>query len=159
MLTVLPCFSRILTTLMTSMSSLASPQLCDAFIAKIDPLLDNTEHSHHNNPRRVLQFLRSIRYPYRPLLEKCNKLFMQNIQNLDIGNLSIIIGLYHSLQFNNLESKLAMKQRLIDMIDTCTDPVSFAKLFVTLAPIVSQEIREGFVSVFWDMIHLQILRH
>ncbi|XP_034550383.1 FAST kinase domain-containing protein 1, mitochondrial [Notolabrus celidotus] len=134
---------RILSTLMISVSSLVSPRLRDALITRADILLDTLNSSQFNNPRRVVQFLRNIKYSHRPLLEKCNKMILCNVPNMDAENISVIMGLYQSLQFNNCDFRLAVKQRLIEMIDSSTDPVSFTKLFVALAPMASQEIREG----------------
>ncbi|GAA6231208.1 FAST kinase domain-containing protein 1, mitochondrial [Lates japonicus] len=135
--------ARILSTLMVCTSSLVSPRLRDAFISRTDHLLDTMDHLHYNNPRRVLQFLRNIKYSHRPLLEKCNQIFLSNIPRLDAENIFIIVGLYQSLQFNNCDFRLAAKQRLIELIDSSTDPFSFTKLFVALAPMASPEIREG----------------
>lgn len=135
--------ARILTTLMISVSSLVSPRLRDALISRADRLLDTMDPSSYNNPRRVVQFLRNIKYSHRPLLEKCNQILLCNIPRLDAENISIIMGLYQSLQFNNCDFRLAVKQRLTELVDSSTDPFSFTKLFVALAPMASQEIREG----------------
>ncbi|KAI3356224.1 hypothetical protein L3Q82_017470 [Scortum barcoo] len=134
--------ARILTTLMLSVSSLASPRLRDALISKADQLLDTMDPSHYNNPRRVVQFLRNNKYSHRPLLEKCNEILLCNIPRLDAENISIILGLYQSLQFNNCDFRLAIKQRLTELVESSTDSFSFSKLFVALAPMASQEIRE-----------------
>ncbi|XP_042349940.1 FAST kinase domain-containing protein 1, mitochondrial isoform X2 [Plectropomus leopardus] len=138
--------ARILTTLMISTSTLVSPRLRDALISRADHLLDTMDPSNYNSPRRVVQFLRNIKYSYRPLLEKCNKIILSNIPRMDAENISIIMGLYQSLQFNNCDFRLAVKQRLIELIDSSTDPLSFTKLFVALAPLASHEIREGLES-------------
>ncbi|XP_067372769.1 FAST kinase domain-containing protein 1, mitochondrial isoform X2 [Channa argus] len=134
--------ARILSTLMISISSLVSPRLRDALICRAEHLLDNMDPSHYNNPRRVVQFLRNIKYSHRPLLEKCNQILLHNIPRMDAENIGIIMGLYQSLQFNNSDFRVAAKQRLTELIDTSTDPFSFTKLFVALAPMVSPEIRE-----------------
>ncbi|XP_074515447.1 FAST kinase domain-containing protein 1, mitochondrial [Sebastes fasciatus] len=134
---------RILTTLMISMSSLVSPRLRDALISRADLLLDTMDPSNYNSPRRVVQFLRNIKHSYRPLLEKCNNIILCNIPRMDAENLSIIMGLYQSLQFNNCDFRLAVKQRLTELIDSSIDPFSFTKLFVALSPMASQEIRDG----------------
>uniref|UniRef100_A0A3Q3KZW2 FAST kinase domains 1 n=2 Tax=Mastacembelus armatus TaxID=205130 RepID=A0A3Q3KZW2_9TELE len=134
--------ARILTTLMISMSSLVSARLRDTLISKADHLLDTMDPSHYNNPRRVVQFLRNIKYSHRPLLEKCNEILLCNIPRLDAENISIILGLYQSLQFNNCDFRLAARQRLTELIDSSTDPFSFTKLFVALAPMASSETRE-----------------
>lgn len=140
------CF-RILTALMISVSSLVSPQLRDALISRADHLLHTTDPSNYNIPRRMVQFLRNIKYIHRPLLERCNEIFLRNIPRLDAENLSIILGLYQSLQFNNCDFRLAAKQKLTELIDSSIDPFSFTKLFVALAPMATPEIRERFVSL------------
>ncbi|KAM8750058.1 FAST kinase domain-containing protein 1, mitochondrial [Acanthopagrus schlegelii] len=134
--------SRILTTLMLGVSSLASPRLRDALINRADLLLDSTDASNYNTPRRVVQFLRNIKQSRRPLLEKCNNILLCNIPTLDAENIGIIMGLYQSLQFNNCDFRLAVKQRLTELLDSSNDPVSFTRLFFCLAPMASQEIRE-----------------
>uniref|UniRef100_A0A3Q3VUW4 RAP domain-containing protein n=1 Tax=Mola mola TaxID=94237 RepID=A0A3Q3VUW4_MOLML len=134
--------ARILTTLMISVSSLVSPRLRDALINRADHLLDTMDASNYNNPRRVVQFLRNIKHSHRPLLEKCNKILLCNVPRLDAENISIIMGLYQSLQFNNCDFRLAVKQRLTELMDSSTEPFSFTKLFVALGPIASQETRE-----------------
>lgn len=131
---------------MISVSALVSPRLRDALISRADHLLDTTDPLNYNNPRRVVQFLRNIKFSHRPLLEKCNQIILCNIPRLDAENISIIMGLYQSLQFSNCDFRLAAKQRLIELIDSCTDPFSFTKLFVALSPMASPEIREGFVA-------------
>ncbi|TKS67237.1 FAST kinase domain-containing protein 1, mitochondrial [Collichthys lucidus] len=133
---------RILTTLMISISSLLSPRLRDALIDRADDLLDTMDASNYNSPRRVVQFLRNIKHSNRPLLEKCNKVLLCNIPSLDAENISIIMGLYQSLQFNDCDFRLAVKQRLTELLDTSTDAFSFTKLFVALAPMATEEIRE-----------------
>uniref|UniRef100_A0A8C3GBI5 FAST kinase domains 1 n=1 Tax=Cyclopterus lumpus TaxID=8103 RepID=A0A8C3GBI5_CYCLU len=132
--------ARILTTLMISVSSLVSPRLRDALISRADHLLETMDPSNYNNPRRVVQFLRNIKHSYQPLLEKCNRIILRNIPRLDAENISIIMGLYQSLQFNNCDFRLAVKQRLTELIDSSIDPFSFTKLFVALAPMASQEL-------------------
>ncbi|XP_017547138.1 FAST kinase domain-containing protein 1, mitochondrial [Pygocentrus nattereri] len=138
--------ARVLTTLMTSISSLVSPRLRDALIEKADALLDSMNPLHFNNPRRIVQFLRNIKYTHRPLLEKCNHILLQNIPHLDAENLSIILGLYQSMQYNSCDFRLAAKQRLMELMDTGTDPVSFTKLFASLGPLAGQATREGLES-------------
>lgn len=132
---------------MISVSSLASPCLRDALISRADHLLDTMDPSNSNNARRVVQFLRNIKHSHRPLLEKCNQILLGNIPRMDAENISIFMGLYQSLQFNNCDFRLAAKQRLTELIDSSTDPLSFPKLFVALAPVASQEIRDGSVSL------------
>ncbi|TNN64414.1 FAST kinase domain-containing protein 1, mitochondrial [Liparis tanakae] len=135
--------ARVLTALMISVSSLVSTRLRDALIIRAEHLLETMDPSNYNNPRRVVQFLRNIKHSYRPLLEKCNGIILRNIPRLDAENISIILGLYQSLQFNNCDFRLAVKQRLTELIDSSIDPFSFTKLFVALVPMASQELKDG----------------
>ncbi|XP_076858774.1 FAST kinase domain-containing protein 1, mitochondrial isoform X2 [Brachyhypopomus gauderio] len=135
--------ARILTTLMISISSLVSPSLRDALIAKADVLLDNEDSFHYNNPRRIVQFLRNVKHIHRPLLDKCNHILLRSVPRLDAENISIILGLYQSVQYYNCAFRLAAKQRLMELVDTSTDAVSFTKLFVALLPLAGQATREG----------------
>lgn len=138
--------ARVLSTLMISVSSLVSPCLRDALIDKAHHLLTTMDPSHYNNPRRMVQFLRNIKHIHRPLLEKCNQVFVQNISQLNAENISIILGLYQSMQFNNCDFRLAAKQRLTELVDSSTDPLSFTKLFAALAPIAGSDMRERLES-------------
>lgn len=138
-------FSRVLTTLMISMSSLVSARLRDALLDRAEDLLETMDASNYNSPRRVVQFLRNIKHNHRPLLEKCNKILLRNIPRLDAENISIIMGLYQSLQFNNCDFRLAVKQRLTELVETSTEPFSFTKLFVALGPMAGPDTRERFV--------------
>lgn len=140
-------FSRVLTTLMISVSSLVSTRLRDALLHRVDDLLETMDASNYNSPRRVVQFLRNIKHNHRPLLEKCNKILLRNIPRLDAENISIIMGLYQSLQFNNCDFRLAVKQRLTELVETSTEPFSFTKLFVALGPMACPETRERFVML------------
>uniref|UniRef100_A0A6Q2ZKA0 RAP domain-containing protein n=1 Tax=Esox lucius TaxID=8010 RepID=A0A6Q2ZKA0_ESOLU len=139
--------ARILTILMICVSPLVSPTLRDKLINKADCVLDTMDPSHYNNPRRMVQFLRNIKYSYRPLLEKCNHNLLHNVPLMDAENLGIILGLYQSLQFNNCDFRLAAKQRLIELVDSSTDPLSFTKLFVTLAPMAGLDTKERLESI------------
>ncbi|KAI5628070.1 FAST kinase domain-containing protein 1, mitochondrial, partial [Silurus asotus] len=138
--------ARVLTTLMISMSSLLSARLRDALIEKAEILLDNMDASHYNNPRRVVQFLRYIKFIHRPLLEKCSHILLKNIPNLDVENLSIIVTLYRSLPFSNWDFRQAAMERLVELMDSCTDPESFTKLFTALGPLAGPAIRERLES-------------
>ncbi|CAL8370180.1 unnamed protein product [Arctogadus glacialis] len=138
--------ARILTVLMISVSPMVSPRLRDRLLDRADHLLDSMDPVKYNNPRRVVQFLRNIRFGRRPLLEKCNRILLRSVPRMDAENLSIIMGLYQSLQFNNCEFRLAAKQRLTELIDSSTDPAAFTKLFVALCPMASAEIREWLES-------------
>lgn len=139
--------ARILTALIVSVYPLVSPQLRNAVIDRADHLLDTVDPSNYTIARRVVQFLRNIKCVHRPLLEKCNEIFLRNSSRMNAENISIILGLYQSLQFNNCNFRLAAKQRLLELIDSSTDPFSFTKLFVALIPMASPEIRATYVSL------------
>lgn len=94
----------------------------------------------------MVQFLRNVKYVHRPLLEKCNEIFLRNMARMDGESISMVLGLYQSLQFNNCDFKLAAKEKLTELIDSFNDPFSFSKLFVALAPIAGSEVRERLVS-------------
>ncbi|XP_026876898.2 FAST kinase domain-containing protein 1, mitochondrial isoform X1 [Electrophorus electricus] len=134
--------ARVLTTLMISVSHLVSPRLRDALIVKADTLLDSMDPFHYNNPRRIVQFLRNIRFMHQPLLEKCNHILLKNVPHLDTENISIILGLFQSMQYDNFAFTLAAKQRLMELVDTSTDALSFTKLFVALVPLAGHATRE-----------------
>lgn len=130
---------------MISVSSLASSRLRDALVERADLLLDDVNPARYNCPRRVVQFLRNSRHAHRPLLEKCNRIFLNNIHHMDAENIGIIMGLYQGLQFQNCDFRLAAKQRLQELVDSSTDPVSFTKLFVALGPMAGEDTRERYM--------------
>ncbi|XP_053327113.1 FAST kinase domain-containing protein 1, mitochondrial [Spea bombifrons] len=134
--------ARILSSLMVSVSSVISPRLRDRLIEKADSLVETLDVSHFNHLRRIVQFLRNVKYTHRPLLEKCNQKLIQSISLMDPEILCIIIGLYQSLQFHNSEFRVLAKARLIESMDQCSDTASFTKLFATLGPMAGQETRE-----------------
>lgn len=145
--------ARILTTLMISVSSLVSLRLRDAIIARIDHLLDTADPTNYNNPRRVIQFLRNIKHSHRPLIEKCNRILLRNMPRMNAGDISIILGFYQLLHFNNCDFRLAAKQRLTELIDSSTDPFSFTTLFVTLSPLANPGVREGLENTALLLVH------
>ncbi|OCT63566.1 hypothetical protein XELAEV_18044663mg [Xenopus laevis] len=134
--------ARILSSLMVNIHGVITPMLRDRLVDKADSLMDTLDVSHFNHPRRIVQFLRNMKHTYRPLLEKCNNAFLQNIGQMDPENLSIIIGLYQSLQYNNSEFRLMARNRLIEMVDQCNNVASYTKLFAALGPMAGQETRE-----------------
>ncbi|XP_029461545.1 FAST kinase domain-containing protein 1, mitochondrial-like isoform X1 [Rhinatrema bivittatum] len=133
---------RVLSVLMISISAVTSQRLRDRLTKKAESLIDAQDSMSFNNTRRIVQFLRNIRHSYRPLLEKCNRIFLQNCSQTDAENLSIILGLYQALQFNNSEFRLLARQRLTELIDSCDDSLSFTKLFAALGPLAGPEVRE-----------------
>lgn len=132
---------------MISVSSLMSLRLRDALINRVDQLLDTMDPSSYNSVRRVVQFMRNVKHAHQPLLEKCNKILLCNIARMDVDDISIILGMYQALAFNDCDFRLAAKQRLTELIDSSTDPLSFTRLFVALGPMARAEIRERFVPV------------
>ncbi|KAL2080977.1 hypothetical protein ACEWY4_022830 [Coilia grayii] len=150
--------ARVLTNFMISVSSLASPRLRDALIKKADVLLDSMDISKYNNPRRVVQFMRNSKHANRPLLEKCNRLLLLNLPQMRIEDISMITGLYQTLQFNKCDFRLASRQRLLELVDSTSDPVVFTKLFATLGPMASRETRdrlEGMALLLADELNGQ----
>lgn len=93
---------------------------------------------------KQVQFMRNSKHTHRPLLEKCNRLLLLNVPKMSAEDISIITGLYQTLQFNNCDFRLASRQRLLELIDSSTDPVVFTKLFATLGPMASQDSRERY---------------
>uniref|UniRef100_UPI00398E38B2 FAST kinase domain-containing protein 1, mitochondrial n=1 Tax=Pristiophorus japonicus TaxID=55135 RepID=UPI00398E38B2 len=151
--------ARILSSLMLSISGMVSTRLRNCLIEKAEFLLDTRDPSkdtrdryQFNNSRRIVQFLRNIKFNYRPLLGKCNKIFLQNIKRLDADNISIILGVYQSLHFNNCDFRLAAKWRLTELMNTHTDPASFARLFAALGPLSGPAIRERLESTTLLMV-------
>ncbi|XP_041056666.1 FAST kinase domain-containing protein 1, mitochondrial isoform X2 [Carcharodon carcharias] len=138
--------ARILSSLMLSISGMISARLRNCLIEKAEFLLNTRDPSQFNNSRRIVQFLRNIKFSHRPLLEKCNKIFLQNIKSLDADNISIILGMYQSLHFSNSDFRLAAKWRLTELLDAHIDPASFARLFAALGPLSGPVVRERLES-------------
>ncbi|XP_035507200.2 FAST kinase domain-containing protein 1, mitochondrial [Scophthalmus maximus] len=135
--------ARTLSSLMKCTSSLVSPRLQDALISRVYDLLDTMDPSNYNTPRRVVKFMLNTKCSHPPLLEKCNQIFLLNLSRMDAVHIKSIMEIYQSLQFNNNDFRLAVRKRLIELIDSSTDPYSYTKLFVALAPMANLEIREG----------------
>ncbi|XP_045687342.1 FAST kinase domain-containing protein 1, mitochondrial isoform X1 [Phyllostomus hastatus] len=130
---------RSLSVLMVSISSLTSQRFQEQLVNKTERLFDTIDSSQVNIARRIVQFLRNIKYSYYPLLERCNKMFLSNMNNLDLESISKILSLYHSLQFHSFEFVLMAKKRLTEMIPLFDHPASFVKLFVALGPMAGPE--------------------
>lgn len=144
--------ARILSSLMLSISALISKCFRNRLIEKAEFLLDTGYTSQFNNCRRIVQFLRNVKFSYRPLLEKCNAIFLQSIKGLDADNISIILGVYQSLHFNNCDFRLAVKWRLVELINTQTDPTSFVRLFAVLGPLSGTVVRKRLESAALLMV-------
>ncbi|XP_043381235.1 FAST kinase domain-containing protein 1, mitochondrial isoform X3 [Chelonia mydas] len=144
--------TRVLSVLMINISGVISQSFRERLIQKAELLLETVNFIHFNHARRMVQFLRNVRLTYRPLLEKCNKVFLENPSQLDLENISLILGLYQSLQFNNTEFRLVIKQKLTETIDDCNNPVSFTKLFAALGPMAGPEVRERLIATALLMV-------
>ncbi|XP_038278258.1 FAST kinase domain-containing protein 1, mitochondrial isoform X3 [Dermochelys coriacea] len=138
--------TRVLSVLMINISGVISQSFRERLIQKAELLLETVNFIHFNHARRMVQFLRNVRLTHRPLLEKCNKVFLENPSQLDLENISLILGLYQSLQFNNTEFRLVIKQKLTETIDDCNNPVSFTKLFAALGPMAGPEVQERLIA-------------
>ncbi|XP_061736055.1 FAST kinase domain-containing protein 1, mitochondrial [Nerophis ophidion] len=144
---------RILSTFLTTVTSLGSPRFRDALLSKVDHLLDKKDRSQASNARRVMQFLHNIKYNHRPLLEKCKRILLCHIPTMDVDQISMLMGLFRSLRLHHIDFKLAVKQRLTEKIDSSVDPATFARLFISLAPLASPETRgrlEGTAYILAD---------
>uniref|UniRef100_A0ACB8G159 Uncharacterized protein n=1 Tax=Sphaerodactylus townsendi TaxID=933632 RepID=A0ACB8G159_9SAUR len=139
--------TRVLSVLMISISGVISQSFRDRLVHKAEVLLDTTDPTPLNHTRRLIQFLRNVKLCHRPLLHKCNKALLQNMNQLDIDNMALILGFYQSLQFNNTEFRLVAKQKLTEMMDDCTGPSRFARLFAALAPMAGQDVREQLIEM------------
>lgn len=124
---------------MVSISSLISQRFQDQLVNKTELLFDTINSSQVNIARRIVQFLRNIKYSYYPLLERCNKVFLSHVNDLDLESISKILSLYHFLQFHSFEFVLMAKKRLTEMIPQLDRPASFVKLFVALGPMAGPE--------------------
>ncbi|XP_077686208.1 FAST kinase domain-containing protein 1, mitochondrial isoform X3 [Eretmochelys imbricata] len=144
--------TRVLSVLMINISGVISQSFRERLIQKAELLLETVNFIHFNHARRMVQFLRNVRLTYRPLLEKCNKVFLENPSQLDLENISLILGLYQSLQFNNTEFRLVVKQKLTETIDDCNNPMSFTKLFGALGPMAGPEVRERLIATALLMV-------
>ncbi|KAM6461494.1 FAST kinase domain-containing protein 1, mitochondrial isoform 1-T2 [Liasis olivaceus] len=133
--------SRALSVVMNCISSVISWNLQNRLMEKAGALFEKTYIS-VNDARRFVQFLRNINFLHWPLLEKCNRIFVQRSNELRVEDFSIILGLYQNLQFNNTEFKLLAKQKLIEAKDNCSSPLNVFQLFINLAPMAQPEIQK-----------------
>lgn len=127
---------------MVSISAVISQNFRDRLIQKAEFLLDTVDPISLNEARRFVHFLRNLKFCHRPLLHKCNKVFLQNVNQMDVDSMGLILGFYHVLQFSNTEFKLAAKQKLTEMMDDCTSPSKFTRLFAAVAPMAGPEAGE-----------------
>ncbi|NWX82235.1 FAKD1 protein, partial [Nothoprocta pentlandii] len=142
---------RVLSVLMISISDVVSQSFQDRLIQKAEQLLGAKDEVHFNYARRIALFLQNIKLPHRPLLEKCNKIFLKSAYHLDIHNISLIFGLYEQLGFENAEFRLVAKQLLSKSIDDYNDPETFTKLFFALGPMAEPTVRERLLATAVSM--------
>uniref|UniRef100_A0A8C9AIC3 FAST kinase domains 1 n=1 Tax=Prolemur simus TaxID=1328070 RepID=A0A8C9AIC3_PROSS len=137
---------RSLSVLMVNISSLISRYFQEQLVNKTELLFDTTDSSEVDIARRTVQFLRNVKYSYLPLLERCNKVFLSNVNHLDLDSISKILSLYKFLQFHNFEFVTMAKKRLTEMIPLFDHPASFVKLFVALGPLAGPEEKKQLKS-------------
>nr|XP_045223147.1 FAST kinase domain-containing protein 1, mitochondrial isoform X5 [Macaca fascicularis] len=135
-----------LSVLMVNISSLISRHFQQQLVNKTELLFDTIDSSEVDVATRITRFLRNIKYCYQPLLEKCNNVFLSNVDQLDLDSISKILRLYKFLQFNSFEFIMMAKKKLTEMIPLCNHPASFVKLFVTLGPIAGPEEKKQLKS-------------
>ncbi|XP_031507197.1 FAST kinase domain-containing protein 1, mitochondrial isoform X5 [Papio anubis] len=135
-----------LSVLMVNISSLISRHFQQQLVNKTELLFDTIDSSEVNVATRITRFLRNIKYCYQPLLEKCNNIFLSNVDQLDLDSISKILRLYKLLHFNSFEFTMMAKKKLTEMIPLCNHPASFVKLFVTLGPIAGPEEKKQLKS-------------
>ncbi|XP_047628778.1 FAST kinase domain-containing protein 1, mitochondrial isoform X3 [Phacochoerus africanus] len=137
---------RSLSVLMVSISSLISQRFQEQLVNKTELLFDTIDPSQVNTARRIVQFLRNIKYSYYPLLERCNQVFLSNMNHLDLDFISKILSLYHSLQFYSFQFFLMAKKRLTEMIPLFDHPANFVKLLVALGPLAGPQEKDRLKS-------------
>ncbi|KAM4859276.1 FAST kinase domain-containing protein 1, mitochondrial isoform 2-T2 [Thomomys bottae] len=138
---------RSLSNLMVNISGVISQCFQEKLVNKAELLFDTTDTSNVNISRRLVQFLRNAKYCYYPLLERCNKVFLSNVNYLDLEFISKILSLYQVLQFHSFEFIIMARKRLSEMIPLSEHPESFVRLFVTLGPIAGPEEKEQLQSI------------
>lgn len=124
---------------MVNISSLISQHFQEQLVSKTEQLFDTIDSSQVDVAKRIVQFLRNIKCSYYPLLEKCNEMFLRNVNHLDLESISKILCLYNSLQFHSFGFIIIAKKRLTEMIPLFDHPASFVKLFVALGPMAGPE--------------------
>ncbi|XP_075385590.1 FAST kinase domain-containing protein 1, mitochondrial isoform X2 [Tenrec ecaudatus] len=137
---------RALSVVMVSTSSLISRRFRERLVNKTELLIDTLDSSQVNVARRILQFLRNVKYNHQPLLEKCNTVFLNNMNDLDLDSISKVKELYQSLQFHSFEFLQTAKKKLTAMIPLCDDPAGLVKLFVVLGPLAGPEEKAQLTS-------------
>ncbi|KAL1785491.1 hypothetical protein HispidOSU_003605 [Sigmodon hispidus] len=138
---------RALSVLMVSISSLVSHGFQERLVNKTELLFDTVYSSKVNTARRILLFLRNVKYSYYPLIEKCHRVFVSNMNDLDLDSIIRIFSLFQSLQFHSFEFTEEARRRLVEMIPWFSGhPASFVRLFGILGPVAEPEIRKQLKS-------------
>ena len=127
---------------MVNISSLISQRFQEQLVNKTELLFDTIDPSQVNTARRIVQFLRNIKYSYYPLLERCNQVFLSNMNHLDLDIICKILSLFLSLQFYNFQFFLMAKKRLTEMIPLFDHPANFVKLLVALGPLAGPQEKD-----------------
>ncbi|XP_032148941.1 LOW QUALITY PROTEIN: FAST kinase domain-containing protein 1, mitochondrial [Sapajus apella] len=135
-----------LSVLMVNISSLISRHFQEQLVNKTELLFDTMDSSEVDFAKRIVQFLRNVRYRYQPLLERCNNVFLSNVDHLDLDSISKILSLHKFLQFNSFKFIIVAKKKLTEMIPLLNHPASFVKLFVALGPIAGPEEKKQLKS-------------
>nr|XP_045003314.1 FAST kinase domain-containing protein 1, mitochondrial isoform X2 [Jaculus jaculus] len=138
---------RCLSVLMVNIASLISQGFQERLVSKTEQLFDTLSSSNINTARRIVQFLRNVKYTYYPLVERCDRVFVRDVNLLDLDSITKILSLYQTLQFHSFEFTKVAKQRLTEMIPLCGHPSNFVKLFATLGPMARPEEKEKIASV------------
>ncbi|XP_021524671.2 FAST kinase domain-containing protein 1, mitochondrial isoform X1 [Aotus nancymaae] len=135
-----------LSVLMVNISSLISRHFQEQLVNKTELLFDTMDSSEVDFAKRIVQFLRNVRYRYQPLLERCNNIFLSNVDHLDLDSISKILSLHKFLQFNSFKFIMVAKKKLTEMTPLLNHPASFVKLFVALGPIAGPEEKKQLKS-------------
>ncbi|KAI2525671.1 FASTKD1 isoform 10, partial [Pan troglodytes] len=83
-----------LSVLMVNISSLISRHFQQQLVNKTELLFDTIDSSEVNVAKSIAKFLRNVRYRYQPLLERCNNVFLSNVDHLDLDSISKILSVY-----------------------------------------------------------------
>ncbi|XP_075036795.1 FAST kinase domain-containing protein 1, mitochondrial [Mixophyes fleayi] len=145
---------------LTSLNSVSSPDLQERLIQKTETLIEQFNASNFRHARRVMDFFPKYKYSCASLLEKCDHFFKQNIHAFDKEHLCSISAIYQNLHFYNTDFLVMAKAKLMAMVDQCDNATSFAKLFVALSRMASQETNkrlEDKLLAFADEMHLSQL--
>ncbi|XP_076721541.1 FAST kinase domain-containing protein 1, mitochondrial isoform X4 [Callospermophilus lateralis] len=137
---------RSLCVLMVNISSLISQHFQEQLVNKTELLFDNMSSPEVDIAKRIVKFLQNVKYRYYPLLERCNKVFLDNMNHLDLDSISKIFDGYQFLQFYSFEFVIVAKKRLTEMIPLFDNPASFVKLFVALGPVAGPEEKKQLKS-------------